>query len=53
MSARGLDAVMNRVISRVPGTTGRVNKPRAVITVKLDSNNTNATDEISSPLSTG
>lgn len=31
----GLDAVMYKVISRVPGTTVTVNKPEATIIVKF------------------
>lgn len=31
----GLDAVMYKVISRVPGTTVGVNKPAATIIMKL------------------
>lgn len=35
MRLRCIDTVMYRVISRVPGTTGRVNKMIAIIIVKF------------------
>lgn len=48
---RLIAVMMYRVISTIPGTTGRVNKPITAVIVKLGSNIANGVDKISSPLS--